>query len=256
MSNLLITAGCSWTYGVGAGYESNMTAEEYDIIRMDNEICSRDSFRGIISRKYGFETLNFSAGGSSNQRQFRLLKEFFINDADDILKSHENILVLHGITSIYRNEIFIKKYDKLIDILYTDPKSIKYSHFIVDNFFNENNELKLLANEIQFFSKYYDSMGIKYLWFDTFNHHEYLVDIKNLMFSDDKPRDLLSKLVSIWHDKSTIDNKYHHSTWALDTNRISLLIEKGIINPISKHPTKKGHELIANFFSEYIEQLI
>jgi hypothetical protein len=76
----LITFGCSWTHGVGVGYESQMSESDLREIAWDDEICNTFSFRNLLSEKYGFTNINFSAGGSSNQKQFRLCKEFFISD--------------------------------------------------------------------------------------------------------------------------------------------------------------------------------
>ena len=38
--NILITLGCSWTFGVGAGYEPGMRRRDFDKISYDPNICN------------------------------------------------------------------------------------------------------------------------------------------------------------------------------------------------------------------------
>lgn len=112
MEKLLITFGCSWMFGVGVGYTDGMTIEEFNDIAWDNEICDKLSFRGLLSNKLNFKNINFATGGSSNQKQFRLAKEFFFSTKFRQLRNeYDDIIVLWGITSTARNELFnaIKK---------------------------------------------------------------------------------------------------------------------------------------------------
>jgi hypothetical protein len=68
---VLVTCGCSWTYGVGAGYQNDMSESKYMSIAWDENLCNTLSFRGILSNKYGFHNINFAEGASSNQRLLR-----------------------------------------------------------------------------------------------------------------------------------------------------------------------------------------
>ena len=74
MENILVTFGCSWTYGVGAHYETDMTEKEYKVNMWNKTIIEQYAFRTLISGKIGFKNINFSGGGSSNQHQFRLAR--------------------------------------------------------------------------------------------------------------------------------------------------------------------------------------
>ncbi len=76
--NLLISFGCSWTYGVGANYISGMTKKDLEDVAWDVSQIEPLSFRKIISNKLDRVHINFSSRGSSNQRQFRLAREFFL----------------------------------------------------------------------------------------------------------------------------------------------------------------------------------
>ena len=101
----LITFGCSWTYGVGAGYKEGMLESEFKNIAWNDEICGELSFRGILSKKYDLHNINFSQGSSSNQRQFRRAMEFFLSSKfEKIQNDYAKIIVLWGITSTARSE--------------------------------------------------------------------------------------------------------------------------------------------------------
>ena len=72
----LVTFGCSWTFGVGLGWEPGMTQEEYQVSKKNVDIADKYSFRGLLAEEFGLENKNYSRGGSSNQRQFRHAEQF------------------------------------------------------------------------------------------------------------------------------------------------------------------------------------
>ena len=98
---ILHTYGCSWTEGVGVSYKPKMSREEYQTVWKQN--CDQNSFRTLISDYLGSEHINFAQAGSSNQKQFRLARDFFINQSFD---RYDKIIVLWGITSTARSEMF------------------------------------------------------------------------------------------------------------------------------------------------------
>ena len=108
-------------------------------------------------------------------------------------------------------------------------------------------------------NQYYRSVGIKNLWIDTFNHHDYPVAIDNLIEmhpgTDPGSRDMLSTM-AILNGLDTFDNNYHYSSWKSDTNRVQFLIDRGFLNPISTHPTKQGHALIADIIDKQLERIM
>jgi hypothetical protein len=297
---LLITFGCSWTYGVGVGYSQNMTKDQYKATAWKETICDQLSFRGLLSKKYELVNKNFSEGASSNQRQFRFAKNFFTSDDFKKLQSEfDQIIVLWGITSTARNELYFNRHNHYENFSYT-LDTIE-SKIMTKYFYNHEYEVDQLLTEIRFWNDYFKSKNIDNLWFDTFNHHEYIgpskfnaqfkveycsvagpdwpriedyvtgdyvisdqkildqiLEIKkicnkipNLIFDEQKPRDLLSLLAT--HNGCTdIDNQYHTSSWDIDSNRVSYLVDCGILNPYSHHPTRVGHEQIATILDEYI----
>lgn len=253
---LLVTCGCSWTYGVGVGYHPGMDIPEYRKIAWNDDICKTYSFRGLLAEKYNFDTFNLSCGGSSNQRQFRLIKNFLSSsEGQQLMEDRPFVIVIHGITSTARTELCIEG-QQLINFMYDDENSeyLQHSKYILKHFYDHDNEVARLTDEMKFLNCYYKATGIKNIWFDTFNHHQYLKIIHNLIGANSTNRDMLSSIIKTL-GLQDFDNNFHHSTWKIDSNRISYLIESGHLNPISMHPTKKGHEVIADILSKEIEQI-
>ena len=178
---LLITLGCSWTYGVGVGYTDGMTESDYRKISHDPKINDQFSFRGLLAAGLGFDNINFSIGGSSNQKQFRLAKEFFFSDKFKNLKNnYKEVVVLWGITSTARNEFFDSK-AKTYKSFFYDPGKTNNDYkdwplakdFLLYSYDHDTSILELAA-EIRMFNVLFEHLKIKCIWFDTFNHHNYL----------------------------------------------------------------------------------
>jgi len=79
--------------------------------------------------------------------------------------------------------------------------------------------------------------------------------IKNLFCEDKTPRDLLS-LLAIKHGFVEHDDKPHYSNWTIDSNRVRFLVDIGLLNPISQHPTRAGHQYIAEMLSEPLSSIL
>lgn len=172
MKDLLITFGCSWTEGVGVNYEPGMSFKEFKLHAKDQYSLDHYSFRNLLCNKYNLCNLNFARGGSSNQTQFRTAEDFFSSDVFQRLRyKHKKILVLWGITSIFRNETFFTDTNQMKSFFYTNKSLL--SKTIVSNHFDSQNEMNLISKKIDFWNKFFDLVEIKNLWFDTFNHHNY-----------------------------------------------------------------------------------
>jgi hypothetical protein len=256
MKTLFVTFGCSWTYGVGVGYLPGMSQEDYKKIAWCPEITNLRSFRGLLSAKFGLDNRNFAHGGSSNQRQFRLAKIFFTSeDFRNLQKQYDKIIVLHAITSTARTELFSNETNQLVNFKFDLDKS-KLSEYYVKYSYNHKNEIHQLALEMLFWNEFYCAKNIKNIWVDTFNTHEYPCQIDNLFHAENtQSRDLLSQL-AMSNGLSDLDGKYHLSSWVSDSNRVSFLLKKGIINPHSMHPTRLGHEQITELLSDSIKKLL
>ena len=262
---LLITLGCSWTFGVGVNYEKNMNFKEYERNAWNKEICDEFSFRGLLSKKYKLNNLNLSCGGSSNQKQFRLATEFFSTNIDtiDINKfftvngyypfkhiknNYEKIIVLWGITSTARYEIFNSEKNILQNDFYRSNNKI--SKFLAENTYSHAHQLETLSINIQFWNDYFMLNNISIIWFDTFNHHEYEVKLYNFFKFEKKPRDLLSLITNLEA------NNYHLSEWIYEDKRLIIGKQENLLNSFSYHPTKLGHQKICDLLSPEIKKLI
>ena len=236
----LVTFGCSWTYGIGSTYVDGIPQEQYTKIRKDDT----NSFRKILCERHNFSNVNFSQGGSSNQRQFRLATEYFNKPIE------EETIVLWGITSTARNEFWSNHKGKICSIHYnicTSNPLEELSDLMRRNHYNHESEVSILTERMLHWNNYFRMLGVKNYWFDTFSHNDY--DIPNMCWRDEKPRDLLSKLCE--QEGMTVrDDSYHYSIWKEDCDRIEYLLDKQVVNQISHHPNQKGHQMIADMFDK------
>jgi hypothetical protein len=178
---LLITFGCSWTYGVGVSYHPGMSAADDSF--WDLDLANSLSFRGIISKKLNYTNKNFSIGASSNQMQFRLAKEYFSsNEFDRDREYYSEIVVLWCITSIYRDELYSNLSNSFYNIMYSSSNVLHSSEIKIHNqyikyFFDDNDEIRKIALDILFWDKFFSKNDITNYWFDTFNHLDYTVPL-------------------------------------------------------------------------------
>ena len=239
----LITLGCSWTFGIGCGYERGENIKQYKAHCTSEENANKYSFRALLSERHGYINHNLSRGGSSNQMQFRKATKYFTEPPK------EKTIVLWGITSTARNEVFLAKHHILKNIayntMYRKVNAVEYA----ENFYNHEHEVKILAQRMLHWNLFFESLGIENYWFDTFNTHKYPYEIPRLL-----PVDLLTRM-------TVEDQTYHESTWQpineitgetkkTTERRIQLGVIKSLLNPHSKHPTKKGHAMIADIFDK------
>lgn len=177
---LLITFGCSWTYGVASGYRPGMSKDQLEAIAWNEDICYENSWRGKFCQRFGLENRNFASGGSSNQRQLRLATEYFnSNQFMQDCKDFSDIIVVWGITSTARNEIWSNLHNEYFNFSYRD--SDEFSKFFVLNSYHHEAELRELHQQILHWNTFFRGLGINNYWFDTFNTHDYInsATIKN-----------------------------------------------------------------------------
>ena len=252
---LLITFGCSWTYGKGLGYEEGMSRNNFELIHNDHDLAETYSFRKLLCNKYNAININFSASQSSNQKQFRLAKEFFISKKFRSLKKiFDEVIILWCITSTTRNEIY--------SVIDSELRNFKYdwdhpiAKFLSMNCYNHENEIAQLTTEMIFFNDFFSASNIKNLWVDTFNHHDYTIKIDNLVNVELKNRDLLSQMTL--ENDNFVKKEYYEANYNYTGNdsRIKVGVQQKLLNPYSLHPTKTGHEKIAQILSPHIENLL
>jgi hypothetical protein len=90
---------------------------------------------------------------------------------------------------------------------------------------------------------------------DTTKIYDGRPTINNLLFKNENPRDLLSKL-AILNGMETFDTTPHKSSWISDTNRVDFLVGRKILNPYSHHPTEYGHQLIAGIIEPEFNKIL
>jgi hypothetical protein len=331
---LLITFGCSWTYGVGVNYQSGMSQKEWHSKAWDSDICDSLSWRGLLSKKFNFCNLNYAQGGSSNDKQFRSATEFFGSQKYlELREKFDKIIVIWGITSTARTELWSILHGRYYNFFLSENDN--FSRFIAKYCYDHDAEVFRLRNLMLFWNVFFQGQQIKNYWFDTFNTHNYdhefigsfdglfnlnnknkqtsyqsiagpdwpsysdfcqgnligvppkiveeitkifgrprlekkdifqtvierndhtnLLDpITNLLDYDQWPRDLMSWLMSQF-DIAVSENRqnYHYSTWHPDRDGMEKLINLGLLNPYSYHPTKKAHMLLCDFFTHKLQK--
>ena len=180
----MITFGCSWTYGVGVNYQPNMNKEVFEKDAWNEEICNNLSWRGVICKKYNIQNINFSLPGSSNQKQFRQAENFFPTDKfKKLQKQYDRIIVLWGITSTARNEVYSVDDKNIKDLFYHQDS--KLSKFLLLNCYSHSYEVAVIRRQMIFWEHYFSLLNIENYWFDTLNTHNYHVN--DFKFFNDLP---------------------------------------------------------------------
>ena len=215
-----------------------MSKKEYlEVRRTQEDLMDKHSFRGILSERLNLENINYARGGSSNQGQERLAIKYFNTH------SPEDRVVLWGITSILRNELFVRSRGKTCNILFSDDDS--HAKYYRDNFFDEKTELERLGNMMVHWNKFFEAHKIPNLWFQTFNTYRFPQKIDRLL-----PRDLLT------HITHPSIRDFHQSDWILDSKRIQQAKNKELVNPYSLHPTKETHILLADILEKPLREIL
>ena len=257
----LISFGCSWTFGVGLSWEPGFTYEEYKATKRRDDVADKYSFRALLAREFGLENINFAIGGSSNQRQFRVAEKFDFQEGD---------IVLWGITSTARNEIWLDSGNFYKGYFYSqaaeckedinnskpfgsDGDFCKLIKMTVKHWYSHEEEVRRIFYRIKHYNDYFKCKGVKVLWYDTLNHHDYQQVPDNMLYGNEDYRDLLSRLCKI-NGYTKLKDKYHFS-WSkkfIDCGRIDFISKNGIANPFSGHPTKEGHIQLADMMRPFI----
>jgi hypothetical protein len=302
---ILVTMGCSWTVGIGVGYDKilhskkdripkqitedaynniagddypdytkflkNRTnkkffkenvwkelsekfttddfgTQEFKKIAWDKKICDSFSFRGLLSKEYKIKNLNYSKGGSSNDEQFFHMENIFGNPKTrkDFIK--QKPIVLWGITStgrIYRDKSYMLKPEE-------DEQVRDYiTSYLKLGFYDHKKSIESICNKIELWNIIFKHYNIPVIWFDTFNTHKYPSKLENFLTGGD----LLTQILKSNKLKFR-SNSYHFSLWSNDDDRIQVGVDNELLNPISFHPTKKGHQTIRDILSPYIKNII
>ena len=267
MDGLLVTLGCSWVKGIGAQYEDGMSIEEYRERNKLEEYIAPHAFRTLLAERNNLEIVNFGEGGSSNKKQFRYATEFFSSpEFEEYQNKYSTIIVFWGLTSTARTEKFdttikVDEYGNVVDGLWInllygaaskgDPDYLGHNEIMLKRFYDNQAEVDVLSDQMRHWNEFFKSKGVKNLWFDILNHHDYKYKFDNLCMEDGSPRDLLSRITT-----HKTKDKFHFSIWKSDCFRTGKGIYTKTLNPHSNHPTKKGHERIFNLLDPYVKELL
>lgn len=74
---VFIFFGCSWTYGKFIHLQPGQHPSTSDPYK-ESDLANKYGYRGLLSKTFNAEQINFSKGGSSNAKQFRLASQYFL----------------------------------------------------------------------------------------------------------------------------------------------------------------------------------
>ena len=257
MGGLIVTFGDSWVYGIGAQYKDGMSKEEYRNTKDQDDLIDPIAFRTLLAERNNLELRNYAAGGSSNKKQFRHANEFFSSDEfAKFQRKYSTIIVLWGITSTARTEQYNIHKRTFENLLYGakhkgDKLMLEHNKIMLNRYYDHQIEVELLTQQMKHWNEFFKFKGVKNMWFDILNHHDYSYKFDNLCMNNGGPRDLLSRLTSY-----KLRDKFHFSMSEVDCSRVERGLKAKDLNPYSKHPTRVGHEKIFNLLDPYVKGLL
>lgn len=176
------------------------------------------------------------------------LPEFEIFKVDNRQK-----YVIWFITSTARIEFFdAQQQEYKNDFLTWSDDS--FTKMYASRAYDHNHELECLAYSMNLWNVYFESQGIKNIWIDTFNHHDYPIPVKNYIKLNTNSSDIMSAMCIKLGYTNFNSNEYHNSSHSIDDTRSEFLVNQGMLNPESLHPTVKGHQLIYEILIPFIEE--
>ena len=258
----LITLGCSWVYGIGSYYDAENPIDKATYRAKFKKQGVRGDFvddtcwRLKLCNELSLTNINISKGGSSNQSQFRRATKYFAENEID----WQNTVVLWGITSIYRDELWFNRLNSYSSVSFNQAKhdptnrlrEREKTGFDTFAYFKEHFDEKVflrdLTNNILHWQHYFDALGVPYAFFETLNTTGV---IPNPALEEDMCTTLARR--NGWHGNK---DKFHFSDWFDDCHRIDLLQRKGMVNPHSFHPTVQGNIDIVKFMKPIVERML
>jgi len=264
MKDLLITFGCSWTFGQGSAYKEGMTNLEYDKIYLDLDLCWENGWRKYVVDHFDFDHINFGVGGSSNDKQFRLARQFFISKKfKQLYQQDRKIYVLWGTTSLNRYDFWVKDKHKYEHIFLTESDGTKVApeqwgihaearDYIGDclNKYSYWEPARVKELELQFlhWNQYFKLLGIKNFWYDTFASFNYSGNLSNFFDMKKRRRDLLSVLVNNHREKV----KSKIPIWNVDD--FVYAVDNNLLNPYTYHPKSDGYKQLGDHMIKNLQE--
>jgi hypothetical protein len=303
---LLVSFGCSWTYGRFIHWKSDQKKTDHatNNTQVELELANTHAYRSLIAKHLHMDQQVFAEGGSSNQRQFRLASQYFfgpdsnkINNAKlytnvyqkirdtswpsveefkfsgklsnqiveeivgthkitafELFKSEERPkYVIWFITSTARIEFFDAQTRQYKNKFLSWPED-QYTRMFASQCYDHNHELENLAHQMNLWNAYFQTQGIKNIWVDTFNHHDYPIAIENYVKISNYASDIMSNMCVKLGYITFNNDEFHTSGREADDTRSKFLADQGMLNPETLHPTIQGHQLIADILIPIIEE--
>jgi hypothetical protein len=251
---VFIFFGCSWTFGkfihLQPGQHVDVNALQAAVpfdSREEIDLANKYAYRGLLSKTFNAEQINFSQGGSSNAKQFRLASEYFLGPKRQQIFREDSRpkYVFWFITSSARIEHYNSVTQKFDNEFLARPKS-QLSKLILTNYYNHDYELEKLAQQMTLWNSYFAQNNIKNIWIDTFNHHAYPMYIENQLNFQTNYSDLMSNMCLSQGFDQFNDTKSYVGTWRDNDARSEYLKNQELLNPYTLHPTLNGHKLVTD----------
>ncbi len=271
---LLITLGCSWTFGEGAGCEKGMNAKEYEKIRYSSEYAWEFGWRRYVVEHFDVDHVNLGESGSSNLKQFHYAKNYFLSSKfANEYKSYEHIIVLWGLTTLRRTFMYFKD-SKMYENIYLEEGNVfqtrwntsrdKMTKAIYRYCYDDDVALRELQSDMLHWNQYFKLYPkIKNFWYDIFGSKDYTTKIRNLIDGDKPKRDLLYRICKD-HLNSEIE-KWKLDIYGLESREkydpnfldkystcFGYAGEHELVNPHSFHPYKTGYKFIGDYFIKFL----
>ena len=158
---VFIFFGCSWTYGKFIHLQPGQHPSTSDPYK-ESDLANKYGYRGLLSKTFNAEQINFSKGGSSNAKQFRLASQYFLGPKrQQIFKEDQRPrYVFWFITSTARIEHYNSVTHEFDNEFLTNPQS-QLSKVILANYYNHDYELEKLAQQMTLWNSYFAQNNIK-----------------------------------------------------------------------------------------------
>ena len=257
-TDILVSAGCSWTRGWGAVDEWGHSGIKYDW-EDDKNFVQHNTFSGLVAKHLNLSAmLMLAIPGSNNDMQSRLIIEFIQNNR----KKFNRIFVLWGITSHLRWELFSNNVNAPSMFMFTSevpPGKDEERAWYLRRHWNEEFELHRQHQKIITLHAYLKMLEIEHLFFpvfESFNNHTMdlsVVDSKNFFGIDQNPNDMMNLWCAqeqIPSLRKIISNPFNND----DRQKLTPLIDKGYLAKTTAHPSAMGHQDIANKLIAHIDR--
>jgi hypothetical protein len=250
--SVLIAVGCSWVAGRAIDIDPSTHDFGFDHVE-DPAVVETCSFAGLVRQQLGLDQLVMLArNGSNNDEQSRKLFDYIEQHHNE----YSRIVVLWGITSIYRWEMYFDATQSIMPCMvggyYADKEIEKQVKYYFSNHWNKPTELEKLGRTIVLLSTYLTNLGIEHLFFNSFqsyNSQDFHVTLPSTFYkAAESNNDLLSLLCNQSSSKiskssvpwlNVLNTQYAHKS-------IAELQNKGLLDNATAHPTKAAHAIIAD----------